>query len=66
MCLSTPPIPSVPQRQAAQAPTAADVVGRDQDIQKRRMAMAASMLTGPGGLGAPAATTTGAKTMLGS
>ena len=59
MCISTPDVPEVPERQAARTP-GTSAAERSDDRARRRMAMAASVLTGPGGtLGAPAVTGTG-------
>jgi hypothetical protein len=59
MCLSSPDVPEVPERQAARTP-AKSAVERSEDKAKRRMAMAATMLTGSRGtLGAPATTGAG-------
>lgn len=60
MCVSTPKVPTVPERQAAKSPDSADQAGRSDDRARRRMAMAAAMMRGAGGLGgAPRVTTAG-------
>ena len=57
MCVSTPEVPEVPDRQAARAPDGGEAGVRADDKSKRRMAFAASILSGPGGtLGAPSTT----------
>lgn len=66
MCLSTPTVQKPAERQAARAPDGGAVTARSDEAQRRRMAMAASILTSPqGALGAPM-TTAGAKTALGA
>lgn len=57
MCFSsTPPIPQIPARQTAVSPDGGDVTSRMFDQRQRRLASAASILTGPAGT--PAASTT--------
>lgn len=66
MCVATPDIPNIPERQAARGADGGDPTIRSNDRAKRRMAMAASILTPSGGLGAPTVTAPGtAATTLG-
>ena len=70
MCIGlpkTPDVPQVPQRQPSLSPDGGDTGVRADEQTKRRMGMAASILTTPTGtLGSPVTTNSGAKTMLGA
>lgn len=58
MCIgSTPDVPTVPERQASKLPDGGSTSSRTQDSLKRRRALMATVLTGPGGLGSPPAVT---------
>lgn len=65
MC-SVPDVQRAPERQAAKAPDGGAVTDRSDERQRRRMAMAASILTSPSGAMGTPATTAGAKTALGA
>jgi len=63
MCISTPKVPPpLPPRQAPKMADPNSVRENAEAMQRRRFGMAATVLTGPGGL-APAATT--GKSLLG-
>lgn len=70
MCFAKMPDASqteVPERQAARSPDGGDATIRTDDRARRRLAMAASIFTPQGGLGAPAVSGSGATTsMLGA
>lgn len=64
MCIGGPSsVPTIPPRQAAKAPDNGDVTPATDDRARRRLAYASTILTGPGGLGAPS--TTASSTTLG-
>lgn len=51
MCMSVPKVPTMPDRQAAKSPDNADTATRGDERGRRRMAMAAAMTKGAGGMG---------------
>ena len=67
MCMSTPDIPSMPERQPVKLPDGGDLTQRSADQRRRRMAYAAAIGTSPTGtLGGPATTAgAGGATTLG-
>lgn len=62
MCIGgTPDIPAVQERQVSKIPDGGSTASRTQDSLKRRRALMATVLTGPSGLGNPAAVTNTSK-----
>lgn len=66
MCMSTPDVPTVPERQATKTPDNGARAASPEELKRRRRAMMATLFTSPqGALGAPATTGAGTSQVLG-
>lgn len=66
MCINSPDVPTVPERQATKTPDNGARSQSPEELKRRRRAMMATLITSPqGALGAPQTTGTATSQVLG-